>query len=69
MLIPAVKAFIVIVDLPARRIVVRDVPGLLPAEQEEIEPEVGDREQDAHETPDAATALSRIGKRRFGAKR
>lgn len=34
-LIPAVKAFIAQVDLPGRRLVVRDIPGLLPEEQEE----------------------------------
>lgn len=34
-LIPAVKAFIAQIDLAGKRLVVRDVPGLLPSEQEE----------------------------------
>ena len=34
-LIPAVKAFIAEIDLAGGRLVVRDVPGLLPSEQEE----------------------------------
>ena len=34
-LIPAVKAFVALVDLPGRRIVVHDIAGLLPEEQEE----------------------------------
>lgn len=34
-LIPAVKAFIAEVDLAGRRLLVHDVPGLLPSEQEE----------------------------------
>jgi 16S rRNA processing protein RimM len=34
-LIPAVKAFIAEIDLAGKRLVVRDVPGLLPAEQDE----------------------------------
>ena len=34
-LIPAVKAFVALIDLPGRRLIVRDIAGLLPEEQEE----------------------------------
>lgn len=61
-LIPAVKAFILSVDLVSRRIIVRDEPGLLP----EKPPEVASTDEAA---PEGQSALGRVRRRRFGAKR
>ncbi len=73
-MVPAVKEFVKKIDLKSGRIVVRDVAGLVPDEQEEVggqetsgetSPEPVEIEPDADET----TAVAKIGRRRFGAKR
>jgi 16S rRNA processing protein RimM len=60
-LIPAVKAFVHSVEVSAGRIVVADVDGLLP----DAPPKTDDEGEDAAD----ASALQRISKRKFGAKR
>ena len=80
-LIPAVKAFIVSVDIPGKLITVRDMAGLRPEEQEAVG-ENGDGSEDGEEedaeigesveAPAAKapeTAVAKLGVQRFGGKR
>ena len=68
-LIPAVKAFILKIDAEAGTMLVRDVPGLLPGEQEAITPVEGDAEGPVESEGSESKALARISGRRFGGKR
>lgn len=63
-LIPAVKEFVVRVDLAARQLIVRSVPGLMPDDQEGADDEAPPPAEAAD-----ADALERIQRRRFGSKR
>jgi 16S rRNA processing protein RimM len=73
-MVPAVKEFVVKIDLRGKRIVVRDIAGLMPDEQEVVESTDAESAGDDEGPADMAateepTAVAKIGRRRFGAKR